>query len=511
MASNPLFVVALLAVSLSAAGSVTVAGNGPCNNDEDCNLNGECVLGQHSHSIWDVEDNENAVWGRSINCGGKPEDKTISLLGALVHSTDDCWSLCNSSAFPCHGFAYHHLDHPNKACAGGCYGLRDDVYQPHAEAKASSGKGPRYYNGTCKCRAGWTGETCGLLDLDDMAPNAPPAYGQIPSASTTGVSTWGGSVIHDPNDPHVWHMFAAEMALGCGLNAWGRNSVIVHATSTDPMGPYVRQKELLPYFAHEPTIVQLPPSSGGGFVIYKIGCADGAITGSNGTGLVGPCTCCHNGTTNPKCNCPAPTQSYERVCQDVLHSHTLDGPWDRVNLSMPDWDWRDLNLGLESMAPVVLDNGTVLTLTRSWGTPAPYPNSAFWLVRGSAWNGTYAKVDPAVAAQPFLPVTMEDSFMYRDEVGHFHALFHIWDPTEGKVGAHAFSRDGLYWQLSPLRAYTTRVNATDGSAIVYGRRERPHLILDRNRRPTHLISAVQYGPLPRDFSHTHIQAIVVGR
>ena len=107
--------------------------------------------------------------------------------------------------------------------------------QPHAEAKASSGKGPRYYNGTCKCRTGWVGETCGLLDLDDMAANALPAYGTIPSASTEGLSTWGGSVIRDPSEPNVRHMFAAEMALGCGLNAWGRNSVIVHAMATDPM------------------------------------------------------------------------------------------------------------------------------------------------------------------------------------------------------------------------------------------------------------------------------------
>lgn len=156
------------------AGSDAAVGKGPCNIDEDCNLNGDCVLGQHSHSDWEVEDNENAVWGRSINCGGQPKDKKISLLGAHVHSTKDCWSLCNASTIPCRGFAYHHVDHPNKACAGGCYGLQDDVYQPHAEAKASSGKGPRYYNGRCRCRTGWVGETCGLLDLQDMAPNAPP-------------------------------------------------------------------------------------------------------------------------------------------------------------------------------------------------------------------------------------------------------------------------------------------------------------------------------------------------
>ena len=110
----------LLVVSLPAAKSAVVVGKGPCNSDSDCNLNGECVLGRRSHTVWDVQDNENAVWGRSINCGGQPEDKMISLLGSHVQSTDECWSLCNSSAAPCNGFAYHHLDHPNKLCAGGC-------------------------------------------------------------------------------------------------------------------------------------------------------------------------------------------------------------------------------------------------------------------------------------------------------------------------------------------------------------------------------------------------------
>ena len=44
--------------------------------------------------------------------------------------------------------------------------------------------------------------------------------------------------------------------------------------------------------------------------------------------------------------------------------------------------------------------------------------------------------------------------------------------------------------------------------LQYGRRERPHLLLDERRRPTHLLSAVQYGAaLPADFSFTHVQAV----
>ena len=45
--------------------------------------------------------------------------------------------------------------------------------------------------------------------------------------------------------------FAAEMSLGCGLDAWYRNSVIVHATARSPMGPFQRKSELLPAFSHE--------------------------------------------------------------------------------------------------------------------------------------------------------------------------------------------------------------------------------------------------------------------
>ena len=66
------------------------------------------------------------------------------------------------------------------------------------------------------------------------------------------------------------------------------------------------------YFAHEPVLLTLP---GGGYVIYKIGCGDGALTGSEGTALVGPCTGCSNGTTEGLCPVvPSPTSSFAKMC-----------------------------------------------------------------------------------------------------------------------------------------------------------------------------------------------------
>eukprot|EP00662_Eupelagonemidae_sp_cell21_P058010 gene58010-biopygen33283 len=75
------------------------------------------------------------------------------------------------------------------------------------------------------------GAQCERLDL---LP-ADPAKGGL---RAEGVSSWGGSVLHDAGGDGLWHMFAAVMEGGCGLHAWRPNSAIAHATAADPEGPY---------------------------------------------------------------------------------------------------------------------------------------------------------------------------------------------------------------------------------------------------------------------------------
>lgn len=51
------------------------------------------------------------------------------------------------------------------------------------------------------------------------------------------------------------------------------------------------------------------------------------------------------------------------------------------------------------------------------------------------------------------------------------------------------SVDGTKW--TPIyRAYNTTVVTTDGKTTVFGRRERPKLIFDDARKPTHLFNGV---------------------
>ena len=78
----------------------------------------------------------------------------------------------------------------------------------------------------------------------------------------------------------------------------------------------------------------------------------------------------------------------------------------------------------------------------------------------------------------------------------------------------SFSRDGAAWHMSDAVTYNTTVAYTDGSSTTYHRRERPHLLLDAQRRPTHLFNGVTsdadqpgYKGFQQDHSFTIVQTI----
>jgi len=73
------------------------------------------------------------------------------------------------------------------------------------------------------------------------------------------------------------------------------------------------------------------------------------------------------------------------------------------------------------------------------------------------------------------------------------------------MSRHAWSVDGVTWTGSPYAAFGSTVEYTDGSVQSFARRERPHLILDDEGHPTHLISGVQPGGYLADYSYTLVQ------
>ena len=95
--------------------------------------------------------------------------------------------------------------------------------------------------------------------------------------------------------------------------------------------------------------------------------------------------------------------------------------------------------------------------------------------------------------QTRLPHKFTDPFMWIDARGNYHALVHKMFDPQGMgpcgwwAGGHLFSTDGTKW--SPIyRAYNTTVRTQDGGEIIFQRRERPKLIFDANKVPTHLFN-----------------------
>jgi hypothetical protein len=105
----------------------------------------------------------------------------------------------------------------------------------------------------CQCDAAFTGANCSVLH------RRPARHGAGYSSLHSNFSSWGMSVTYDTNEGD-YVGFASEMALGCGLGAWGRNSRCVILRSASPDAPFKRQRVLIDSYCHQATAAQDPTS-----------------------------------------------------------------------------------------------------------------------------------------------------------------------------------------------------------------------------------------------------------
>jgi len=308
--------------------------------------------------------------------------------------------------------------------------------------------------------------------MGELLP-APATHAYPPPRIFNETSSWGGSVMQD--DDGVYHMFVAEMAEGFGLNSWGTNSIVAHAVSVTPEGPFERKKVIVDAFSHNPTINRAPD---GTWVMWHIGCGT--------PNKYSKCESCSGGRTG---GCP---RAHEQVgCTNdtthVLSARSLDGPWTALNASITNPNG---NFNIDNPAPYFFDNGSVLLLGR--GGSSKNCRS----ITAPSWQGPYT-LGPLINVH----ASVEDPFLYRDTRGNFHALFHGYSANSGY---HSFSRDGLTWE-NALPAYNTTVNMSDGTWVTHGRRERPHLLFNAVGEPAFLYTAVTLGN--GDKTATHVQEI----
>ena len=366
----------------------------------------------------------------------------------------------------------------------------------------------------CKCRPQWSGDRCETLRLGAATRGA--GYRAVDDGHNT--SSWGGAVLLDETTG-TYHMYASEMTAHCGIGAWAQNSRVIHATSSTPGGTYERKGVVWGVFSHEPMMARAPT---GEYVMY--------FTSSLENATVGTCDCCAagrskcDGSTGPG-DCPGTTTTTTATSTTstttttsttgglggrvgvgdsdptwMSYASSPDGPWSEPKRVFADWHGSDTNF-----APLILRNGSLLAIWRSWEATG----SRCFLATAADWRdpATYAQRHEEVISTDLGTAGTEDPFVYQDAGGHFHAVFHHmygegtrtqwWLDTDG---GHAFSRDGVKWTYSGVawgnaeHPRETPVAFSDGGAFTFTRLERPHLVFDADGAPTHLLNAAQYGP-----------------
>jgi hypothetical protein len=98
-------------------------------------------------------------------------------------------------------------------------------------------------------------------------------------------------------------------------------------------------------------------------------------------------------------------------------------------------------------------------------------------------------------------VPWEGNNIFVDREGYLHSLAHAYRgqpcdyPVPGcknplvrnasdgvspctATGGHSYSIDGKHWYISPVAAFTSTIDFTDGSQLTFRARERAHLVFD---------------------------------
>ena len=372
---------------------------------------------------------------------------------------------------------------------------------------------------TCSCLVAWRGTTCGELAL-------------LPATRAAGLhafnatsSSWGGAVQYDGTR---WQMFAAEMVLGCGINAWETNSRVVRASTTSLDTPFIVEEEIKPAFASEPALLRRPPAAtattddANGWLLFSIG---------NSSSSNAPRPDCMNGYT-PKASPPNGTGGNFKhfVPVEIASRSSLTGKdaaekW-KLEATIGNGDFNP--------SPLAMPNGSTLLMWRhlarahmvsapSWKGPFPFngsdagcpsPASSMEQAGCKWWHLFNSTVDKRGLEDPFMYVQPHPT---HDGSAHvtYHALFH----DHKSFGGHAYSPDGATWTFSSVAPYSNVINWTEasgGGSVALQRRERPHLVFDERGFIVALSTSAQPPPTAtkapppgyqNDYSFTSIQPV----
>ena len=226
-------------------------------------------------------------------------------------------------------------------------------------------------NSTCVCDTGFTGKTCGILDLVPGSRD----FGYHNLTSGVGAS-WGGNSIYFNG---LWHAFFAEMTQNCTLNEWGSNSAVIHAVSSSALGPFTKIATAFPAFAHNPTVRALP--DGTGFVVYLIA---GQTTERN---CSANSSSAHDSFRKKRSN--QPNSNIKVAFSDDLYNWSVPAPIEFTN-------WNDSILcGFSNPSPSFFANGSLLfAFTAGLCEPVTGFEETIGVAYAESWQKPYQLIKP---------------------------------------------------------------------------------------------------------------------
>ncbi len=343
--------------------------------------------------------------------------------------------------------------------------------------------------GMCKCDAAWSGSAaCDVMAFEALDRNNPPGY------YNKTESSWGGFPVKTEDGGYA--LVHAQMANGCGLSTWKTNSIVALSKSTSGKveGPYTFDRELIPPFAHNPTIRR---AADGTFVIYFIGSwrtnasqCDGKTStprsplvepaeGDDCNGMNWPKSC-GSDMPGPMGDCCGPENADYKGNSgcgiSMASSKSLSGPWDIKPLKIVDqFDSDEVYCAHTNPSPVFLPNGTVVVAFNAGFCHNHL--ETIGIASAPHWSGPYTLLDrnAVLRNDDGSPHHCEDPHLWKSERG-WHLLTHNQQGPQG-VASYGFSKDGRNWTLSKTTPYNCTLRYTDGTtAEATGCGNRPQLV-----------------------------------
>ena len=365
-------------------------------------------------------------------------------------------------------------------------------------------------DGTCTCDPAWEGGQCERLAFvpttDEHDLNSPWA------APDLATSTWGMGTLQRPLGGRQ-HMFGVELTGSCGIGAWQTNSQVVHWVSDHPpaspwkrLGVALAPQATCPSTAVAPngTLVmtlfggarrsakqRTPQYYPGGDPVHhefcrngstpcgfsKHGCSSSSSSSSSAGSPPSPAAASEPlGTPGgaaaglPDCAHCTARPSGGRCSFPMYVADGPEGPW-RLTSAVLDLAM-NFTGSFSISAPWISRNGTTHIVLQTGQFPDSFPpeykvNNIGAVVRADSWAGPYTVVARGACGAG------EDMFIWEDQRGHFHCVWHNTGRTSRnngphQDGAHSFSVDGRDpWFCVDGRGGPLKSGETNKSARVW--------------------------------------------